>query len=39
MDKVEILECLYQRYGILEEKWVTDSQCHPVLGSTASGES
>ena len=26
MDKVENLECLYQGYGILEEKWVTDSQ-------------
>ena len=26
-------------YGILEEEWVTDSQCHSVLGSTVSGES
>ena len=33
MDRVENLECLYQGYGILEEKWVTDSQCHSVLGS------
>ena len=33
------LECLYQGYGILDEDWVTDSQCHSVLGSTVSGES
>ena len=39
MDKVENLECLYQGYGILEEEWVTDSQCHSVLGTTVSEES
>ena len=39
MDKIEHLECLYQGYGILKEEWVTDSQCHSVLGSTVSGES
>ena len=39
MDNVENLECLYQGYGILEEKWVTDNQCHSVLGTTVSGES
>ena len=39
MDKVENLECLYQGYGILEEEWVTDSQCHSDLGSTVSGRS
>ena len=39
MDKVENMESLYQGYGILEEKWVTDSQCHSVLLSTVSGES
>ena len=35
LDKVENLECVYQGYGILEEEWVTDSQCYSVLGSTA----
>ena len=39
MDKIENLECLYQGYGILEEEWVADSQCHLVLGSIVSGES
>ena len=39
MDKAENLECLYQGYGILEEEWVNDSQCHSVLGSTVSRES
>ena len=38
MDKVENLECLYQGYGILEEEWVTDNQCHSVLGSIVSGK-
>ena len=37
MDKVENLKCLYQGYGILEEEWVTDSECHSVVGSTFSG--
>ena len=39
MDKVENLKYLYQGYSILEKEWVTDSQCHSVLGSTVSGES
>ena len=39
MDTVENLECLHQGYGMLEEEWVTDSQCHSVFGSTVSGES
>ena len=38
MDIVENLECLYQGYGILEEEWVTDSQCHSVVWSTVSGK-
>ena len=31
LNKVENLECLYQEDGILEEDWVTDSQCHSIL--------
>ena len=39
MDKVENLECLYQGYGILEEEeWVTDSQCHSILGPVFRGK-